>query len=67
MKDTAAKRRTLDQVQVNETEIGNKTAYTSLTSDGLDSSTYMYVTHNESEAPYLTPVSPHNIHFNGNI
>ena len=65
VKDTSASRQTLDQVQVNETEIGNNPGYTSLTNDGLDSSTY--ATLNVSEAPYLTPVSSYNIRYNGNI
>ena len=66
VKDTSATRQTLDQVQVNETEIGNNPGYTSLNNDGSDSSTY--ATLNVSEAPYLTPVSLHNVHYNnGNI
>ena len=65
VKHTSATRQTLDQVQVNETEIGNNQDYSSLTDDRADGSTY--ATLNVSEAPYLTPVSSHNIQYNGNI
>ena len=65
VKHPSATRQTLDQVQVKETEIGNNQDYSSLTDDRAESSTY--ATLNVSEAPYLTPVSSHNIQYNGNF